>query len=171
MKIDFLYENQLWEFFIQKEGSNAAMTSISFLKKKVREKLSEWSRRAVLTTKWKRIKSSTSTFTCTSSSILYFTATLKNAAGKTLLTRNSWTSASATDFIDKRMPEPSSRLKIVVTKDGKETIFEFDIVQKAYKSRHSCKWMSFISFWTDALFLRCRARSFAILGRIIYMRP
>lgn len=49
-------------------------------------------------------------------------------------------------FIDKRMPEPSSRLKIVVTKDGKETIFEFDIVQKAYKSRHSRKWMSFISF-------------------------
>lgn len=51
MKIDFLYENQLWEFFIQKEGSNATTTSISFLKKKVSEKLSEWSRRAVLTTK------------------------------------------------------------------------------------------------------------------------
>ena len=49
-------------------------------------------------------------------------------------------------FIDKRMPEPSSRLKIVVTKDGKETVFEFDIVQKAYKSRQSRKWMSFISF-------------------------
>ena len=43
-------------------------------------------------------------------------------------------------------PEPASRLKLVVTKDGKETVFEFDIVQKAYKSRHSRKWMSFISF-------------------------
>ncbi len=49
-------------------------------------------------------------------------------------------------FIERRLPEPSSRLKIVVTKDGKETVFEFDIVQKAYKSRHSRKWMSFISF-------------------------
>ena len=49
-------------------------------------------------------------------------------------------------IVKRRMPEPSSRLKIVVTKDGKETIFEFDIVQKAYKSRHSRKWMSFISF-------------------------
>ena len=49
-------------------------------------------------------------------------------------------------FIERRMPEPSSRLKIVITKDGKETAFEFDIVQKAYKSRHSRKWMSFISF-------------------------
>ena len=48
--------------------------------------------------------------------------------------------------VKRRMPEPSSRLKIVVTKDGKETVFEFDIVQKAYKSRHSRKWMSFISF-------------------------
>ena len=44
--------------------------------------------------------------------------------------------------VNKRMPEPSSRLKIVVTKDGKETVFEFDIVQKAYKSWHSRKWMS-----------------------------
>ena len=44
------------------------------------------------------------------------------------------------------MPEPSSHLKIVVTKDGEETVFEFDIVQKAYKSRHCRKWMSFISF-------------------------
>ena len=44
------------------------------------------------------------------------------------------------------MSEPSSRLKIVVTKEGKETVFEFDIVQKAYKSRHSRKWMSLISF-------------------------
>ena len=49
-------------------------------------------------------------------------------------------------IVKRRMPEPSSHLKIVVTKDGKETIFEFDIVQKAYKSRHSRKWMSFISF-------------------------
>ena len=49
-------------------------------------------------------------------------------------------------FIERRMPEPSSRLKIVVTKDGEETVFEFDIVQKAYKSRHSRKWMSFASF-------------------------
>ena len=49
-------------------------------------------------------------------------------------------------FIERRMPEPSSRLKIVITKDGKETAFEFDIVQKAYKSRHSRKWMSLISF-------------------------
>ena len=49
-------------------------------------------------------------------------------------------------IVNKRMPEPSSRLKIVVTKDGKETVFEFDIVQKAYKSRHSRKWMSLISF-------------------------
>lgn len=48
-------------------------------------------------------------------------------------------------FIDKRMPEPSSHLKIVVTKDGKETVFEFDIVQKAYKSRHSRRWWSFMS--------------------------
>ena len=48
--------------------------------------------------------------------------------------------------VKRRMPEPSSRLKIVVSKDGKETVFEFDIVQKAYKSRHSKKWMSFISF-------------------------
>lgn len=45
-------------------------------------------------------------------------------------------------FIDKRMPEPSSSLKIVVTKDGKETVFEFDIVQKGYKSWHSRRWMS-----------------------------
>ena len=51
MKIDFLYGNQVLKIFIQKEGSNATITSISFLKKKVREKLSEWSRRAVLTTK------------------------------------------------------------------------------------------------------------------------
>ena len=49
-------------------------------------------------------------------------------------------------IVRKRLPEPSSRLKIVVTKDGKKTVFEFDIVQKAYKSRHSRKWMSFISF-------------------------
>lgn len=49
-------------------------------------------------------------------------------------------------FIDKRMPEPSSHLKIVVTKDGKKTVFEFDIVHKAYKSRHSRRWMSFASF-------------------------
>ena len=48
--------------------------------------------------------------------------------------------------VKRRMPEPSSRLKIVVTKDGKENVFEFDVVQKAYKSRHSRKWMSFISF-------------------------
>lgn len=48
--------------------------------------------------------------------------------------------------VKRRMPEPSSRLKIVVTKEGKETVFEFDIVQKAYKSRHSRKWMSLISF-------------------------
>ena len=48
--------------------------------------------------------------------------------------------------VKRRMLEPSSRLKIVDTKDGKETVFEFDIVQKAYKSRHSRKWMSFISF-------------------------
>ena len=44
--------------------------------------------------------------------------------------------------VNKRMPEPSSRLKIVVTKDGKETVFEFDIVQKGYKSWHSRRWMS-----------------------------
>ena len=49
-------------------------------------------------------------------------------------------------FIHKRMPEPSSRLKIVVTKNGKETVFEFDIVHRAYKSRHSKKWTSFVSF-------------------------
>ena len=48
--------------------------------------------------------------------------------------------------VKRRMPEPSSRLKIVVSKDGKETVFEFDIVQKAYKSRHSRRWMSFASF-------------------------
>ena len=51
MKIDFLYNNQVLEFFIQKEVSIVTKTSISFLKKKVRKKLSEWSRRAVLTTK------------------------------------------------------------------------------------------------------------------------
>lgn len=49
-------------------------------------------------------------------------------------------------FINKRMPEPSSRLKIVVTKDGKETVFEFDIVQKAYKSWHSRRFIKFASF-------------------------
>ena len=49
-------------------------------------------------------------------------------------------------FIERRMPEPSSRLKIVITKDDKENVCEFDIIQKAYKSRHSRKWMSFISF-------------------------
>lgn len=49
-------------------------------------------------------------------------------------------------IVRKRLPEPSSRLKIVVTKDGKENVFESDVVQKAYKSRHSRKWMSFISF-------------------------
>lgn len=49
-------------------------------------------------------------------------------------------------FVNRRMPEPSSRLKIVVKKDGKETVFEFDISHKAYKSSHSKKWLKFISF-------------------------
>ena len=49
-------------------------------------------------------------------------------------------------IVNKRMPEPSSRLKIVVTKDGKETVFEFDIVQKAYKSRHSRKWIEGLGY-------------------------
>ncbi|WP_290736256.1 MULTISPECIES: hypothetical protein [unclassified Fibrobacter] len=48
-------------------------------------------------------------------------------------------------IVKRRIPEPSSRLKIVIMKDGIENVFEFDIVQKAYKSRHSRKWMSFIS--------------------------
>lgn len=44
------------------------------------------------------------------------------------------------------IPDPFSRLKIVVKKDDKEFIFEFDITQKAYKSRHSKNWLRFILF-------------------------
>ena len=49
-------------------------------------------------------------------------------------------------FIYRKFTEPSSRLKIVIKKEDKEHIFEFDITQKAYKSRHSKKWLRFISF-------------------------
>ena len=53
-------ENAIWKnkrniydrcYGIKQISDSVAITSISFLKKKVREKLSEWSRRAVLTTK------------------------------------------------------------------------------------------------------------------------
>ena len=49
-------------------------------------------------------------------------------------------------FINRKIQEAKNRLKIVVAKDGKQTFFEFDITQKAYKSSHSRRWMSFISF-------------------------
>lgn len=49
-------------------------------------------------------------------------------------------------FVNRRMPEPSSRLKIVVKKDGEETVFEFDITHKPFRTIHSKKWLRFIAF-------------------------